>query len=570
MKVNIAGIKKIRIGDLLLSKGKITAEQLEKAVKVHKEQGGKLGDVLKQLGFINDFNLVSTLAEQLNLPFIDLKHYPIKPDIIRRLPERIARRFRVLLIDVIESDYLVGMSDPTDLVAYDELNRVLGTKIRVAVLVEADVLRVIDLVYRRTEDIASFAEELKEELTHIETVGPAEAEVVGAEAAPVAKLLDSIFEDAVQVGASDVHIEPDENLLRIRQRVDGVLHENIVHGTQIVSAIVLRIKLMSNLNISEKRLPQDGRMLMTVKNRNLDVRVSTMPVYHGESVVMRLLDQSTGILHLNQLGMPETILNRFSTIIYKPNGMILVTGPTGSGKTTTLYAALNALNTEEKKIITIEDPVEYTLPRVNQVQINPAIGLTFASVLRSGLRQDPDIVMVGEMRDEETVQIGLRAAMTGHLVLSTLHTNDSISSVVRLMDMGAQGFLVAGSLRGIIAQRLVRKICDACSEETTLNPHEQAWFEGFLGKDKREMKFRRGKGCSRCNQSGFRGRVGVYELLEITDVLADALRQNDTMNFTHLAKAQPTFKPLSQAAFEYVADGVTTVSEIIKISSEGL
>lgn len=559
-------LKKIKLGDMLVDTGTITPEQLQQALKVQKEKGGKLGDVIVSLGYIDAKKLAKTLSEQMNIPFIDLKLYPIKPEIVRKIPERIARRYRVLVIDEQEGEYLVGMADPTDLLAYDEIIRLLGHRVKLAVVLEHDMMRTIDLVYRRTEDITSFAEELKVELGKGEA--PEAVEVISAEAAPVAKLLDSIFEDAVQIGASDIHIEPDEKFLRIRQRIDGVLHEHIVHGTEIVSALVLRIKLIANLNISERRLPQDGRFLMTVKGKKIDVRLSTMPVYFGESVVMRLLDQSTGMLQLNQLGMPPEIMERVNNIIKKPYGMMLVTGPTGSGKTTTLYAALSILNTEEVKIITIEDPVEYTLPRINQVQVNPVIGLTFSSVLRSALRQDPDIVMVGEMRDEETVEIGLRAALTGHMVLSTLHTNDSISSAVRLLDMGAKGYLVAGALRGILAQRLVRRICDSCIEDYLPSVQEQAWIEAAGTKYTPELKFKRGRGCSRCNQSGYKGRIGVYELLEMDEPLTEALRTNDTGSFSRLAEKQPHFKPLTQTALEFALQGITTLPEVFRIAGE--
>lgn len=563
------GLRKVRLGDILVQGNYITEEQLQKALKQQHEQGGgKLGDILIQMKFIDEQKLAHALSDQLKLPFLDMKHYPLKPDIIRKLPERIARRFRVILIDNEDGYNMVGMADPTDLVAYDEISRFLGNKNKIYVVAESDVMRTIDLVYRRTEDIASFAEELKVELGKGEPLVTIDKEVVSAEAAPVAKLLDSIFEDAVQMGASDIHIEPGETFLRIRQRVDGVLHEHIVRGTEIVSALVLRIKLIANLNISEKRLPQDGRFQMRVKNHYIDVRVSTMPVYYGESVVMRLLDKSTGILRMDQLGMPEDILERMREIIHKPYGMVLVTGPTGSGKTTTLYAALSELNTEEDMIITIEDPVEYTLPRINQVQVNQAIGLTFASVLRSGLRQDPDIVMVGEMRDEETVQIGLRAAMTGHLVLSTLHTNDSVSSAIRLVDMGAQGYLVAGALRGILAQRLVRRICDACIEDHKPTPQEAVWLSGIAAKETLPEIFKQGAGCSRCNKTGYRGRIGVYELLEMDEPLADALRLNDTRAFIHNANLQPQFKPLTLAALDYALKGVTTLSEVFRVAGE--
>lgn len=559
-------LRKIKLGDMLVNEGYITDVQLKRALEVQREQqSGKLGDILIELGYVTEVLLMKALAQQLNLSIIDLKHYPIKPEIIQRLPERIARRYRVAFLDFQNDEYLVGMADPTDLVAYDELVHVIKKPFKIAIVGEADLLRAFDLVYRKTEEISSFAEALKEELIHEEEKYQ-EVEAISAEAAPVVKLLDSIFEDAVQTGASDIHIEPDEKNLRIRQRIDGVLQENIIPGKEIIAALVLRIKLIANLNISEKRLPQDGRFNIKVKGHNIDVRVAVIPVHYGEAVVMRLLDQAKGILKLEELGMEPAMMEKIRHLIHKPNGMILVTGPTGSGKTTTLYAILAELNDPHKKIITIEDPVEYVLPRINQVQVNPMIDLTFATVLRSAVRHDPDIIMVGEMRDEETVHIGLRAAMTGHLVFSTVHTNDAISSTVRLIDMGAEGFLVAGALLGVLAQRLVRRICDVCIEPYTPSEHEMEWINGFLGKTDHAYTFKHGVGCSRCNHSGYRGRMGIYEYLEINLPLADALRANDTTTFMRIAKAQPGFKSLTQCALDEATQGNTTLGEVFRIS----
>lgn len=560
-------IKKIKLGEALVARGDISNEQLQKALETQKAEGGKLGDVLVQLGFIEEVKLANALSQQLNIPFIDLKKYTIKADIIQKLPERLARRYRGVILDIVDGNHIVGMADPTDLAAYDELTKKILGPVKISIVVESDLLRLFDLVYRKTGEISLLAEALKEEMDESEAL-MAPTETISADAAPVVKLLNSIFEDAVQVGASDVHIEPDEKVLRIRQRVDGVLQEHIIPGKEIISALVLRIKLIGNMNISEKRLPQDGRFNMQVKEHNIDVRVAIMPVHFGEAVVLRLLDQGKGILQLEQLGMDKEMLSSVRRLVHKPNGMILVTGPTGSGKTTTLYAILNELNTVEKKIITIEDPVEYVLPRISQVQINAQINLNFAEVLRSAVRHDPDVVMVGEMRDEETVSIGLRAAMTGHLVFSTLHTNDSISSTVRLMDMGAEGFLVAGALRGVLAQRLLRKNCDSCIAPYTPSEQEQAWIVGFTGEENKTYNFKKGSGCSRCNKTGYRGRTGIYEFLEIGSGLADALRAKETTAFVHLAKKQKGFKPLAQSAFECAAQGVTTLTEVFRITGE--
>jgi len=327
----------------------------------------------------------------------------------------------------------------------------------------------------------------------------------------------------------------------------------------------LRLKLMAGLDISEKRIPQDGRFNLQIAGHSIDVRMSTMPVQYGESVVMRLLDQSAGLLSFDQTGMPEDLIKRVRHQITRPHGMVLVTGPTGSGKTTTLYAALSELNTASKKIITVEDPVEYRLPRINQVQVNPKIDLTFSSVLRTALRQDPDIMMVGEMRDQETVEIGLRGALTGHLVLSTLHTNDAITSALRLIDMGAAGFLVGSSLRAIIAQRLVRRVCDSCSEEYQADAQELLWLTNLAGEAADTTRFVQGRGCQSCQYTGYKGRIGVFELLEMNEGMMSALKRDDSEAFTQLSKANPTFKPLAHAAFDYAVDGVTTVEEVLRL-----
>src|SRR3990170_2321360 len=455
--------KKIRLGELMVEHKLISKTQLDEALADQKKSGRKLGRILVENGYVDEEQMFQVLSDQLKIPFVDLLRYNFNPDVIRLIPEIQSRRFRAVALSSSDDGVLVGMVDPTNIFAYDELTRILKRPVKLAIVRETDLLKTIDTVYRKTDEISGFAEELSVELGENDIDLGALLLAADVKDAPVVKLLYSLFEDAVQIHASDIHIEPDENVLRIRQRVDGVLQEHIMDETRIAPALVLKLKLMGGLDISEKRLPQDGRFSVTVKDHNIDVRLSTMPVQYGESVVMRLLDQTGGTLDLDALGMPEAILKRMEILIRRPHGMILVTGPTGSGKTTTLYAALKALNSPEKKIITIEDPVEYRIPRINQIQVNTNIGLSFARVLRSALRQDPDIVLVGEMRDEETAEIGLRAAMTGHMVLSTLHTNDAIGTVNRLMDMGIKSYLLASALHAILAQRLVRRICQSCS-----------------------------------------------------------------------------------------------------------
>jgi len=557
--------KKIRLGDLLLNAGLVNELQIQTALKIQEENGGRLGDILIAQKFVTEKEVAKVLSEQLKIPFIDLNNYAINPEVIRKLPEKITRKCKTLLLEQREKDFLIGMVDPTDIVSYDEVYENLQNTLNIALILESDFNKLCDEVFRKTEEISSLAAELQGSISAAIDFGD-DTGSLGTEAVPVAKLLESIFEDALQVGASDIHIEPDEHILRIRQRVDGVLHEHILPKKEIAPALVIKIKLISKLNISEKRMPQDGRFQAIFKGKHIDVRVSTMPIRYGESVVMRILDQSSSILRINQLGIPEHLLERIQYLIHRPNGMVLVTGPTGSGKTTTLYAALSELNSQEKKIITIEDPVEYAISRLNQVQVNANIGLTFAAVLRSAVRQDPDIIMVGEMRDEETVSIGLRASMTGHLVLSTLHTNDSISSAMRLIDMGAQGFLVASGLRCIIAQRLIRKICEHCKADHKLTFTEQIWLKNLLQEDLGNHIFKIGRGCNRCNQTGYTGRTAIYELLEIDPPLAEALRRNDNQQFTEVAKLQKNFKPLAFSALEYAKTGVSSIEELLRVA----
>ncbi len=559
--------EKIRLGEVLLQQGHLTQEQLESALREQKRSGRKLGRVLIDSGYLTEDQIAGALARQLNIPFIDLKRFNIKPELAARLPETLARRFRALVLDEDAAGYRIGFADPTDLFAYDEIARNLKKDVQQAVVSESALLQTIDRIYRRTEEITGFAQELGAELgdTIIDLGGIGASP--GADDAPVVKLLQSVFEDAVGVRASDIHIEPQEKLLQIRFRIDGVLHIQTQADSKIASALVLRLKLMSGLDISEKRLPQDGRFNVKVRNNQIDVRISTMPTQYGESVVMRLLNQSSGILKLDKIGLPAKLLTRLRKVMAHPSGMILVTGPTGSGKTTTLYSVLEELNTATRKIITVEDPVEYRLPGINQVQVHEKIDLGFSRVLRTALRQDPDIILVGEMRDGITVETGLRAAMTGHMVLSTLHTNDSVSSPIRLLDMGAPSYMVAMSLQVVIAQRLLRIICDGCSEPYSPTAQEQAWLQHY-GKSVADGEFRKGTGCTRCNGTGYLGRSGVYEILEMTPPLVSAANQGDPAAFVAVASKQIQGETLTDHAIDQVLTGKTTIEEAMRISTQ--
>ncbi|QUN07691.1 Flp pilus assembly complex ATPase component TadA [Shewanella yunxiaonensis] len=557
----------MRLGDLLVQEQIITEEQLLSALAEQKKTGRKLGRTLIDMAYISEDQLLQFLSQQLNIPLMDISRLAIPASVVNLLTEGQARRFRALVISATSDSVQVAMSDPADLQALDELELLLAPRrLTLAVVKEQQLFDAFDNLYRLTGHIAEMAGQLEEEYAADEqfdlatlTQGDSDNETT------VVKLLQTIFEDAVQVRASDIHIEPGDKSLRIRQRVDGLLQETVLKEVNIASALVLRLKLMAGLDISEKRLPQDGRFHIEIKGHQIDIRMSTMPITHGESVVMRLLDQSAGLLTLNETGMPPAILNRVRRQIKRPHGMLLVTGPTGSGKTTTLYGILSELNKAESKIITVEDPVEYQLPRINQVQVNHKIGLDFSNVLRTTLRQDPDIIMVGEMRDRETVEIGLRGALTGHFVLSTLHTNDAITSALRLLDMGAAGYLVASALRVIIAQRLVRRVCKNCAIPYQPSPQERAWLASVSQQDFSEATFRIGTGCQSCSGTGYRGRIGVFELLELDEAMIDAMRTGNPQVFADAAKASPLFTPLLASALEYLQRGLTTIEEVAKL-----
>lgn len=546
--------------------GAITQDQLDQALALQKSTGHKLGRALTEVGAIDEAELYLFLAKRLEIDYLDLSSIKLQSEIVKLLPEVRARRLRALVLKRDRDGLLVGMADPTDIFAHDELARLLGTTVKIALVNESELLRTIDIMYRRTDEIDALAAEVKEDLGEARIdIDQLTADEDSAEA-PVIKLLQSMFRDAVQVSASDIHIEPDEFVLRIRQRVDGVLQEHVIDGRGVAGALVTRLKLMSGLDISEKRLPQDGRFSIRVHETTLDVRVSTLPVQFGEAIVLRLLDHSANLLSLDKLGMTPELLKRFYRMIERPSGMVLVTGPTGSGKTTTLYSALNYVNQPTTKIITVEDPVEYRLERINQVQVHTRIGLDFGRVLRTALRQDPDIILVGEMRDRETVDIGLRAAMTGHLVFSTLHTNSAVATANRLFDMGAPGYLIGAALQGIVAQRLVRRVCESCAEPIELSPGQSAWLKSQAGgKHNAKTEFVQGRGCNYCQLTGYRGRIGVYELLEMDDGLTDALRREDLSDFVSLARKKKSYVPLVNSALEYAIAGVTSLAEVVRV-----
>ncbi|MBP6900999.1 MAG: type II/IV secretion system protein [Burkholderiaceae bacterium] len=565
--------ERVRLGDLLIQEALITAAQLDEALAEQKRTGRKLGRTIIDRQWVTEVQIAKALARQLRAPFVDLAQQPPKPEVAQLLPETQARRLRALPIAEAGTGQALrlAMADPTDLAAYDEVGRITRRDLDLVVVAESQLLAALDRVYRGGDEIAGLARELTSEIAHVEDeigdiLGLA---VVTAEDAPVVRLLSSMFEQALRMRASDIHIEPQERMLRIRFRIDGVLHVQTEADSKIAGAVALRLKLMSGLDISERRLPQDGRFHVKLKAGALDVRISTLPTQHGESVVMRLLNHDAGLLQLRSMDLPDATREAIARALARPNGLILVTGPTGSGKTTTLYAALNQLNNSERKIITVEDPVEYRLPGLNQVQVMDKIDLSFSRVLRSALRQDPDVILIGEMRDQTTAEIGLRAAMTGHLVLSTLHTNDALSTPLRLVDMGVPRYMVAMSLHLVLAQRLVRTICASCGEDHVPDAQQHEWLRQALGADDLAgARWRRGRGCSDCNHTGYSGRTGVYEFVEMSRELVEALAEDDLARFNQAGRRQMAGRTLRRDALRLARAGRTTLDEAMRVGTE--
>lgn len=562
--------QRFRIGDLLVQDGLIQAAQLDQALQEQRTTGKKLGRLLADHGWVTEAQIAKTIARQLHAPYIDLAHYPLRPELAQTLPEAHARRLRVVVLDDSASGLMIGMGDPTDIYAFDEVARLLKRSVDLAVVTETHLQAALDRVYSSTKEIEGLANELRTELSGHETdLGDLLGiDSTSNEDAPVVRLLYSVFEQALRNRASDIHIEPQEKSLRIRFRIDGVLHVQTEADHKIASAVALRLKLMSGLDISEKRLPQDGRFAVRLKDGTVDVRISTLPTQYGESVVMRLLSQSANMLDMEKLHLPKAMDEALRRALAKPSGMIVVTGPTGSGKTTTLYSALNALNSTERKIITVEDPIEYRLPGLNQVQVLEKIDMGFDKVLRSALRQDPDVILVGEIRDKTTAEIGLRAAMTGHLVLSSLHTNDASSTPARLIDMGVPRWMVSMALQLVVAQRLVRTICTNCKAPHELNDRELAWLHLALGEEPDRTQIKRGMGCPDCNKSGFRGRTGVYEYLEMNLALIEALSNPEPRVFAQAAREHMGGETLRRDAARLVLQGKTTVEEAMGVSAQ--
>lgn len=545
-----------RLGDLLIEEGLITAEQLQSALK-EKGPNQRLGDALVQRGYITEQQLIEVLEYQLGIPHIGLFHYPFDTNLISLVSKEMARRNLIIPLKKEGNKLFIAMVDPMDFIVIDDLRLSTGFQIEAAIATKDDVLRAINKYY----DVDDGFDELLDELPQNER---GRSDDLTDQDSPIVKLVNQLLSNAVLQRASDIHIDPQETKIVVRYRIDSVLRVERVLPRTLLSVLTARIKIMSNLDITEHRIPQDGRIKLNLDFHPVDLRVSTLPTVFGEKVVMRLLDMGTTLNDINKLGFNTLNAKRFSELIERPNGIVLITGPTGSGKSSTLYAALNKLNSDAVNIITVEDPVEYQLEGINQVQVNHNVGMTFAAGLRSILRQDPNIIMVGEIRDTETVEVAIRASLTGHLVLSTLHTNDSIGTITRLLDMGVEPFLLASSLSGIVAQRLVRKVCRDCAEVQEASKRE---VEIFAKRGMKIDKITRGKGCSFCNMTGYKGRLALHEVLVINDEMQRTIMNGESFQkLKELAKQSKTIFLVDDGLLK-VKQGLTTTEEVLRVAT---
>jgi type IV pilus assembly protein PilB len=560
----------VRLGDMLVKATLITKEQLQKALQQQETGGGRIGTNLVKLGFISEDDITSFLSRQYGVPSINLSHFEIDPNVIKLIPAEIAQKHQIIPINRTGNVLTVAMADPSNIFAIDDIKFMTGFKVEPVVAAETSIKNAINKHYDSAgmvEDIMkNFDDKDVEALKEGEdTVNVAELGQA-AEDAPVVKLVNLILTDAIKKGASDIHIEPYEKSFRVRYRIDGVLYEVMQPPTRLKAAITSRIKIMAQLDIAERRLPQDGRIKIKMAGREMDYRVSTLPTLFGEKVVLRLLDKGNLQLDMTKLGFDPQALTDFESGILMPYGMVLVTGPTGSGKTTTLYSALNRLNTTETNIMTAEDPVEFNLPGINQVQMKAEIGLNFAAALRSFLRQDPDIIMVGEIRDYETAEIAIKAALTGHLVLSTLHTNDAPSTISRLLNMGVEPFLVAASTNVILAQRLARRVCQSCKEPAAVPPQALVNL-GFSPEEAGSITPVKGKGCMTCSDTGYKGRVALYEVLLIKENIKEAILQGASVIELRELGRKNGMKTLREAGLQKIREGMTSLEEIMRVTT---
>ncbi|MBD8015823.1 GspE/PulE family protein [Planococcus wigleyi] len=549
----MAKIRK-RLGDILVEHGLLTQDDLNEALQT-KTADQRIGDALLQRGLITEQQLIETLEVQLGIPHVSLFRYPFDKNLFNMVPKEMAKRNQLVPLKVEGDKLFLAMTNPMDYIVIDDLRLMTGFQIQPAIASKEDVLKAISKYY----DEESFDDLIGE----LPVTKQDQQEDMGDLDAPIVRLVSQILSNAVSLKASDVHMDPQENRVLIRYRIDGSLRTERILPKAMQGMITARIKILANLDITESRIPQDGRIKTNVDMRPIDLRVSSLPTVYGEKIVMRILDLSANLTDISKLGFNDLNMERFMREIDKPNGIILISGPTGSGKSSTLYAALNKLNSEEVNIITVEDPVEYQLEGINQIQVNTNVGLTFADGLRSILRQDPDIVMVGEIRDKETADISIRASLTGHLVLSTIHTNDSIASITRLMDMGIEPFLVTASLNAVVAQRLIRKVCRDCREIHQATEREKHIFE------KRGLSIdtiARGKGCSQCNMTGYRGRMAIHEVLVVNEEIKDIINRNGTAGeIREVAIRNKTIFLIDDGLLK-VKEGMTTTEEVLRVA----
>ncbi len=556
--------RRLRLGDLLINQGIITEEQLQKGLEIQKENGCKLGEALVEGNIVAEETIVKILGEQLRLAYVDLSNAKIEEEILELVPSALLKKHMMIPFEYAEDNpnvIRVAMVDPLDIEAVDDINIVTNLQVETVITTRRSLNMALDKYFGQKEVYSAVDEYAKEKEAKIEESEELYNEDVNS--SPIVQLVKSMIEQAVRQRASDIHIEPMERQVRIRYRIDGALYERMVYSQRLLSAIVARIKIIGGMDISEKRKPQDGRITQMVDRQEYDIRASVLPTVYGEKVVMRLTSKNALTLEKRRLGLNDDELEKFDHILQNPHGILLVTGPTGSGKSTTLYTALSELNKEDVNIITVEDPVEANIDGINQVQVNPKANLTFASALRSILRQDPDIIMIGEIRDSETAQIAVQASITGHLVVSTLHTNSAASTVTRLCDMGIEPYLIADSVVGIIAQRLVRRLCADCKEEYEATMEEKELLGYSVD---RPLKLYKPCGCDRCDNTGYKGRIGVYEIMEVTPQLKRVIAHNEDADKIKNVALENGMKTLRMRAAEYVIDGTTSVTEMLKVS----
>jgi type IV pilus assembly protein PilB len=571
--------EKKSFGDLLIGLGVITPDQLKKASQEQKQRGERLEQTIVRLGYAKEELILQCLADYFNLPYVDLDSYLIDEKVVKAIPEEIARRHTLIPIFKIGSTLTVAMTNPLNLLALDEVRNKVKTDVEIAISTEKKIKKAVEQHYGAA--VTALENTLQQLMKGNRAAPPHEPSdykktydlVVKdlptgpMEEAPAARMLDLVMIQAIRDRASDIHFEPEEKALRVRFRIDGFLYESLALPKQIHPALTSRIKILAEMDIAETRLPQDGNFNVKLEKRGFEIRVSTFPTIYGENVVLRILDQTSPLLKLDDLGFSEEVLNHFKQLIRKSNGIVLVTGPTGSGKTTTLYALLNMINSKEKNIITIEDPVEYRLVLIRQTQINPKAGITFAAGLRSILRQDPDIIMIGEIRDLETSEIAMQSALTGHLVLSTLHTNDAPEAISRLMDIGVEPYLISSSVIGVLAQRLVRTICPDCKVPYKADPKVMSDLIGNVSNSKEPLTLYRGKGCKNCKQSGYWGRSGIFELLLINEEIKKLISERaSTQVIREVAKKTGGMVPLRSDGLRKVLKGITTLDEVDRVA----